>query len=246
MSTAPVGLIVALPEESQALRSVMRRVKPWSFPDYPAWRGVLGGREVVLTQSGMGHGHAAACARQLLRLERPALLIAAGFAGGLTEDFAPGEAIVASEVILLEGTAYRRWPSRLKLEHASHRRAVLASPDRIMRFASDKQELARLTGAQACDMESGTVVREAEEAGVPWLVVRSLTDGVAEDLPMDFQPFTDARGVPHKPRIVLHALVRPRTLWGLMRLGRRTAHAAHTLSRSVEQILSRVDQQLAP
>lgn len=240
--TRPVGLIVALPEESAAIRSVMRRVKSWRLADYPAWRGVLGGREVVLAQSGMGHGHAAACARQLLRTERPALLMAAGFAGGLSHELAPGEALVASAVILVEGESHRRWPVRLNLD--GHRTGVLASPDQVVRFSHQKRDLALRHGAHAVDMESGQVVREAEEAGVPWLVVRSVTDGVTEDLPMDFAPFTTRRGLPHKPRILLHALVRPRTLWGLVRLGRRTARAAHALGRAVEQVLSRMESQI--
>lgn len=235
----PIGLIVALPEESAALRSVMQEVRGWHLPDYPAWRGLLGGHPVVLAQSGMGHHHAGACARQLLASERPCLLLAAGFAGGLSHELEPGQALVAREVILLEGQSHRRWPARVCPE--GHPTAVLASPDQVVRFTHEKRELALRTGAHAVDMESGSVVREAEEAGVPWLVVRSLTDGAAEDLPMDFQPFTTRRGLPHKPRIVLHALVRPRTLWGLMRLGRRTAAAARSLGRAVEQIVSRMD-----
>lgn len=238
----PIGMIVALPEESAAMRSVMRRVRSWRLPDYPAWRGVLGGREVVLAQSGMGHGHAGACARQLLKSERPALLVAAGFAGGLSHELEPGEALVASEVILLEGQSHKRWSVRLNLE--GHRTHVVASPDRVIRFRHEKRELALSTGAHAVDMESGSVVRVAEEAGIPWLVVRSLTDGAQEDLPMDFGSFTTQKGMPHKSRIVLHAIVRPRTLWGLMRLGRRTAQAARSLGITVERVLRRVEEQL--
>ena len=234
--SGPVGLIVALPEETAALKSVMRRVKGWPLADYPAWRGILGGREVILVQSGMGHGHAGACARQLVQTERPVLLMAAGFAGGLSHELKP------SEVVLVEGQSHRRWPVRLKLE--GHRTGVLASPDHVVRYSHEKRELALRTGAHAVDMESGSVVREAEEAGIPWLVVRSVTDGATEDLPMDFEPFTTKRGLPHKPRIVLHAIVRPRTLWGLMRLGRRTSQAALSLGRTVEQVLSRMDAQL--
>jgi adenosylhomocysteine nucleosidase len=240
--SGPVGLIVALPEESAALRSVMRRVREWRLPDYRAWSGVLGSREIVLAQSGMGHGHATGCARQLLKAERPILLMAAGFAGGLSHELEPGEALVASEVVLVEGDSHRRWPVRLNLE--GHRTGVLASPDRVVRFSHEKRELALRTGAHAVDMESGSVVREAEEAGIPWLVVRSVTDGAAEDLPMDFHPFTTKQGLPHKPRIVLHAIVRPRTLWGLMRLGKRTAQAARTLGITVERVLCRVEDQL--
>ncbi|MEW6281870.1 MAG: hypothetical protein AB1758_24905, partial [Candidatus Eremiobacterota bacterium] len=100
--TAPVGLIVALPEEAQAILAVLRRARRWRFPDYPAWRGSLGGRIVTLVRSGMGHGHAAQCARTLLRLERPCALVVAGFAGALSPDMQPGDTVLASEVVLVQ------------------------------------------------------------------------------------------------------------------------------------------------
>lgn len=242
----PVGIIVALPEETQALLSVVRRHRSWHFPDYPAWRGSLGGSLVTVVQSGMGHGHAAQCARTLIKLERPKALIVAGFAGALDARIRPGDAVVASEVVLVE-EEHTRFKPRLAVNHLQgpgiHVGAV-ASPDRIMRFHEHKQELAGETGAIACDMESGSVVREAEAAGIPWLVVRAVTDALHEDLPMDFARFTNGRGLPHKPSIVLHALSHPQTLLKLIHLGKRTSRAASTLAYSVERILSQVDSQL--
>ena len=53
---------------------------------------------------------------------------------------------------------------------------MIASPE-------TKQRLHANTGALACDMESHAVAAAAEEAGVPFLVIRAVADPVGQAIP---------------------------------------------------------------
>src|SRR5207245_3827596 len=52
--------------------------------------------------------------------------------------------------------------------------------------ADEKRGLARASGAIAVDLESAAIARAAHVVGVPFLLVRAVSDRADEGLPMDF------------------------------------------------------------
>jgi adenosylhomocysteine nucleosidase len=102
------------------------------------------------------------------------------------------------------------------------------SVDRIVGQASDKRRYARATAAMGLDMESGALAREARQHAVPFVIARTVSDLLDEDLPLDFNLFLTPshwlRGI-----VVFLANAR-RSVRGVMRLRRQSIQAAARLT----------------
>lgn len=138
--------------------------------------------------SGVGPERAAVAARELLARGASAL-VGWGVAGGLDPELAPGDVVVAAGVVSPGGATWstdapwgERVTRRLSGELSVRRGTVLGSPRAIL-GADEKHELFRRTGAVAVDMESAAVAAVAAEAGVPFLVVRAISDPAALTVP---------------------------------------------------------------
>jgi adenosylhomocysteine nucleosidase len=102
--------------------------------------------------------------------------------------------------------------------------------DRVAVTASEKAGLRAKTGAAAVDMESGALAQKAREWGVPFRSVRAVSDLAAEDMPLDFNLYRDARGGFSRTRIALAAMQKPFTaIPALMRLDRNCRIASESL-----------------
>ena len=66
---------------------------------------------------------------------------------------------------------------------------TVVSAARVVGRSADKQAISRMTGAVALDMESAALAQVAEERGVPFVVLRTVSDLVEEELPLDFNAF---------------------------------------------------------
>jgi adenosylhomocysteine nucleosidase len=93
--------------------------------------------------------------------------------------------------------------------------------------AVEKEYLGRLSGAIALDMESAAIGNVARACGVPFAVVRTVSDVASEDLPLDFNAFLTPWGW---LRGVGAMLMRPSSLMGLNRLRRQSRLAAERLA----------------
>jgi nucleoside phosphorylase len=122
----------------------------------------------------MGVGAEAVAARLPGLLERwkPDRLIAAGFAGALTEEWQIGDVVCPENFSTVEA--------------GSLRRAVLHSSDEVIEGREERAAIAREAGASCVDMESATVARIAAERGVPLLVLRVITDVPGAPIPVPF------------------------------------------------------------
>ena len=65
---------------------------------------------------------------------------------------------------------------------------------RIVNQAIEKQEIAKKTGAIGLDMESAIVGHVADEKGIPFIVVRVISDLINEDLPEELKLFLSPWG----------------------------------------------------
>ena len=74
------------------------------------------------------------------------------------------------------------------LDGASQLGRIVTWP-RIVGEASEKQRIAARTQAVAIDMESAVLGRIAQKHDFPFIVVRTISDLVDEDLPLDFNLF---------------------------------------------------------
>ncbi len=104
--------------------------------------------------------------------------------------------------------------------------------DRVAVTAQEKAQLRETTGAAAVDMETTAIERRAKAAewGVPFHVIRAVSDRADEDMPLDFNLYRGPDGRFSRSRIALAALASPFSrVPALLRLDRNCRIAARSL-----------------
>ena len=173
---------------------------------------------------------------QCMPLEQARCLLICGFAGGLARELMPGTLVVGESVTNPQGQLFNA-DSRLlatvesvRLPELTAMRGTIYSADRVLTTRAEKQELTKRTDAIAVDMETYAAAQVAEERHVPWLAVRVVTDGVSDDMPLDFNALADADGNVDKKRVIAATLAHPWKIPALIRLGARSSLAAKNLA----------------
>ena len=104
---------------------------------------------------------------------------------------------------------------------------TIVSGPTVVWQAEDKRRLRRLTGATGLDMESAALASVARERGVPMAIVRTVSDRVDEDLPLDFNLFLRPTGWIKGLQVLVG---RPSSFVGLNRLRKQSRVAADRLT----------------
>ncbi len=125
--------------------------------------------------------------RQRLEAAAPdaTAVISFGIAGALAPLLEAGDVVIATHVVT-ESEHYQtdmRWSQilRTKLEQAQS--VGLAGVDTAVGHIAQKKSLFRVTGAHAVDMESHTAARFAKRHGLPFVVLRVISDRSDHTLP---------------------------------------------------------------
>lgn len=199
----------------------------------------VGEREYWLIPTGMGLQNARQAAVRMLRGRSFHLIVSTGFACAL-KDASIGGLLVGQEAFYMSGRD--QVCSKSIQVPGAEREALMAvvtqlaspvfvgrfvSTDQIVARASEKARFATCTQAIGLDMESWALADEAQRAGVPFVIVRSVSDGVNEDLPLDFNLFLRPSGWFKGLKTVLFT---PSCLLGIDRLRRQSAVAGKTLT----------------
>lgn len=162
---------------------------------------------------------------------KPALVISAGFAGGLHPDLAIGDLVVGENhsdpAILAKLDLGNSW-KRGKLETAAA----------IVEKAVDKQALARQTGASIADLETAHEARICAAHGVPMLSVRCISDAVDDDMPVPAALLLNpATGRPEPLQLFRHLITNPGAVPGFNQLLKNAKIAQKNLAAGLEGLL---------
>ena len=212
----------------------------------------LAGGATLLAVSGMGKEAALNAGRRLLADRGPKVLVSIGFAGALDPGLRPGALLVASRL--------RPWPDGREgalrpdqtLEQLAHQTAVtLKMPcyagdwltvDAVVASAVEKRRLRLETGAVAVEMESWYLAQAAQEAGVPFVAIRTVLDEAGRGLP---QVIARSAGRPRALDMAVSVLLRPLDTPSLIGLGRALVLARRSLARFVMPFLELLAKQSA-
>jgi adenosylhomocysteine nucleosidase len=241
-SSSAVVLFAATRWELAALRRAVPVERRIDIDGVSCFTGRRAGRVYWLVHTGIGPEAADVAASAVLSRHRAALAVSAGFAGALMPATAVGDVIVATSVvsgrfdgvwsqaevpIVCEETVLRVVRAAATgLGVAVHGGPVVSLSNVLCR-AVEKQSLSRLTGALALDMESAAIGNVAQSQGVPFAVVRTISDVAGEDLPVDFNAFLKPWGW---VRGIGAIIMTPSSLIGLNRLRRQSRLAAERLT----------------
>lgn len=221
----PLVMVAAMAREARIARAVARD-RDW----------------LTVALCGIGPERAARCAREQLAGGAGGLL-SVGVAGALDPALVAGDLLLPASVCA-EGDAALPVSERL---HRTLRAALpggtapnvgllvsVASPVSAERH---RLALAAGTGAVAVDMESAALAAVANEAGVPFAVLRTVSDPVGQELPACTRGALDAYGRVRMPALLAGLARRPAEALVLARLASGVRRAERALRTALDTAL---------
>ena len=206
------GIIGAMDSEIRRLLEAANDWQTQDRAGLTFYAGTRAGQRLVLVKSGIGKVNAARCAQILLDCYAPDYLINTGIAGGLSQGLGVGDVVVGAELVqhdfdvtafghargyLCTGeddtkpTVFRSDEQLVSLvadlavdAPYTIRRGRIATGDAFISSRAAKAELSSLFAADAAEMEGAAIAQTAAACGVPFLVLRAisdLADGTAAD-----------------------------------------------------------------
>jgi adenosylhomocysteine nucleosidase len=229
-------------EELHSLRRRLSGVQTVALSTGSAIRGHLVSEEVLLMATGEGSVAAEKGLSALLSERHIEALLVVGVGGALSPDLALGDLVAAGSVRDARGELAP--PDSLLLQSALASENVVrggvVSVEKIVIEPSAKQALWQSVGGgpfQVVDLESATYVRLAAERGIPYLVLRGVSDTASESLPLDFNSFRSPDGRINRAKIARHLIFHPHLVGPLKRLRARLRDCAVSMADVVERIL---------
>jgi adenosylhomocysteine nucleosidase len=207
--TAVIALVCAMPIELRPLRRRLRLRKTAL-----GYAGRIGDRPVIAAVTGIGTALARAATVRLLDAVDVEWVIVVGIAGGIGNQI-PIATLVLPQLVVngADGSAHR--PTPLGVGSACGK---LWTTDELLLDRAQHAEL-RVDGVLALDMETAAVAKVCDERGIPWSVVRAISDR-ASDGTVDAEIFglTHPDGTRNLPAVARYLVRHPGALPRLVRL----------------------------
>lgn len=197
---------------------------------------------LVLLETGEGFANAERKLDAWLKRGGARAVVSIGFAGALSASLEAGDLVIAREVRDSEASPDASLLSATEQVQAevAAQFGIAFTSDEILWKAESKRALASSLGGNEIgfvDMESTAIAKVCARRGVPFLIVRSITDLLNEDLPLDFNQYRNVDGRVDPKGILRAALLKPATLRGLIELRRRSRFCADRLSQFVRRLI---------
>jgi adenosylhomocysteine nucleosidase len=168
---------------------------------------------------------------------RPSLVVSWGLCGGLDPRLRPGDLILGGEVVSNQGDVRTDEAVTASLAErllaAGVRGGVerFAASDAPVVTAAAKAGLRRMTDASAVDMESLIAGRYALEQGIPFAILRAVSDPAERDLPPLVLKAVDSNGGIDALAVVGGLIRSPGQIAGLRAAARDSRAAFQALKR---------------
>lgn len=159
----------------------------------------------------------------------PKVMIAAGFAGGLSSEHPVGSVIIPNEIKTLAGDCYHittTWPTT---------KDCLLSSNHLIATTEEKRLLAQQFNASVVDMESATIAQFCADQDIQFGCVRAISDDVHQSLSPQLLRLLSRERVTISASLGL--IFRPRLWKELWRLARNTKKAAKALADSLSSLI---------
>jgi adenosylhomocysteine nucleosidase len=169
-------------------------------------------------------------------------VLSIGFAGALSQSLKAGDLVIAEEVrnasVLPDAKLLTAAKGVSTGDPWIHFGVALTSNEILWKAHSKRVLAESLTDViGAVDMESTAVARICGRRGLPFLVVRSITDLLDEDLPLDFNQYRNCDGRVDSKRVIKAALLRPGAIRGLWQLRKRSQLCAERMAEFVGRLV---------
>ncbi len=195
-----------------------------------------------LLETGEGIANVQQSLEARLDQESARAVLSVGFAGALSPTLQVGDLVIANGVCGSKGQPDAELLSaarRVQLDWPVHL-GVAVTSDQILWQAAQKRALASSLGADEIgfiDMESTAIADVCARRGLPFLIARSITDLLDEDLPLNFNQCRGANGRVDSKKVARAALLKPGSLAGLLRLRKHSLLCAGRLAEFVRRLV---------
>ena len=209
-----LGIIGAMTVEVETLKAQLSQLKVTERAGMEFYEGVLAGCPVVVVQCGVGKVNAAMCVQTLCDLFAVTHIVNTGVAGSLCAELDIGDFVISNDAMYhdftvaplgyavgqVPGLQTHSFPADAQLAnlamaaaqqvHPDHARmGRIASGDQFVAAKEQKQQIIADTGALCTEMEGAAIAHTAWRNGVPFVVIRAISDKADDSAEMDYPTF---------------------------------------------------------
>ena len=209
-----LGIVGAMQQEVETLLAAMQDVKKVEKPTAVFYEGKLEGLDVVVVQCGVGKVNAAMCTQSLCDCFGVTHLVNTGIAGSLCADLDIADLVVSEDAMYhdfdcvhfgyemgrVPGMDVTAFPADEKMAALAFAAAEKVNPGhtKVGRVASGdlfvaerkaKERIIQRTGALCTEMEGAAIAHTAYRNGVPFVVIRAISDKADDSAEMDYPTF---------------------------------------------------------
>jgi adenosylhomocysteine nucleosidase len=228
-----LGIIGAMTVEVESLKNMMTDCETLEKAGICFCAGSLEGLPAVIAQCGVGKVNAALCVQIMCDIYQVTHIVNTGVAGSLCSELDIGDLVISSDAMYhdfdchilnpaypvgqVPGMSVHAYPADAGLISSAQAAAECVYPGhaRIGRIASGyqfvcdanvKSEIIRNTGALCTEMEGTAIAHSAWRNGVPFVVIRAISDKADNSAEMDYPTFEAIAAV--RCAAVIHELAK--------------------------------------
>ncbi|WP_353458345.1 5'-methylthioadenosine/adenosylhomocysteine nucleosidase [Staphylococcus coagulans] len=208
-----IGIIGAMEEEIEILKSQIAELEEIKIAHTVFYKGLLNGKEIILTQSGIGKVNVAISTALLINEFKPAYIINTGSAGALQPGLSLGDVVISSEVAYHDADArafgyeigqipgmpatykadqelFKKVDKVLKSLSQNGKEGLIVSGDSFIGTSAQRQTiLASFPHALAAEMEAAAIAQTCFQFNTPFIITRAISDLADEEAGMTFEAF---------------------------------------------------------
>ncbi len=208
-----IGIIGAMRIEVEKLKAQMAETQTKVFSGIEFVSGRLNGKDVVAAQCGVGKVFAAVCAQTMILKYNIDMIINTGVGGTLTDKLGKCDMAISTAVVqhdmdtsaigdpvgMISGINVVEIYADEKLVALAEEtvselnikslRGIIASGDQFVAGDERRSFISDFYHAIACEMEGAAIGQVAYINKIPFVVLRSISDGISSDPNMDYPTF---------------------------------------------------------
>ena len=221
------GIIGAMEPEVAILKSKLESSQTSEFGGYTFYQGELNGTEVVIVQSGIGKVASALATALLIDKFSPDYIVNTGSAGGFDQSLKVGDIVISNEVRYhdVDVTAFGYEIGQLPANPAAfipHPKLVEAAQAGIEKLTNIQTLIGQITTGDtfmtkdddiakarenfpkmaAVEMEGAAIAQTCHQFGVPFVVIRSMSDIAGKESPTSFEAYLETASVNSSEMVV--------------------------------------------
>lgn len=211
-----LGIIGAMSVEVETIKRQMQDVSVSAYAGMEFYCGILEGLNAVVVQCGVGKVNAALCVQILCDRFCVTHIVNTGVAGSLLAELDIGDFVISKDAVYhdfdchvlndnyvvgqVPGLSVRAFPAddfliavanvAAEKVHPGHFRVgTVASGDQFICDKRIKDKIVADTGAICTEMEGAAIAHAAWRNGVPFVVIRAISDKADDSAEMDYPTF---------------------------------------------------------